>query len=103
MYTDQDLENVHFLLLIKVCYSCLAYFLLHSILQAIALFNADQHDEANLLLQELAAGCPNAGAFPCCLVQVSTIYAGSSTLIFATRTIGISSRSTRNQSLECTS
>ncbi|KAG1786312.1 uncharacterized protein HD556DRAFT_1445173 [Suillus plorans] len=35
MYTDQDSEITHFLLLIK----------------AIALFNADQHDEANLLLK----------------------------------------------------
>ncbi|KAG2337648.1 hypothetical protein BDR05DRAFT_762394 [Suillus weaverae] len=25
MYTDQDSETVHFLLLIKVCHSCLAY------------------------------------------------------------------------------
>ncbi|KAG2335859.1 hypothetical protein BDR05DRAFT_205929, partial [Suillus weaverae] len=44
MYTDQDPERTHFLLLIKV----------------IALFDADQHEEADLLLKELAAGCPNA-------------------------------------------
>ncbi|KAG1792993.1 uncharacterized protein HD556DRAFT_1444087 [Suillus plorans] len=53
MYTDQDPKILHFLLLIK----------------AIALFNADQHDEANLLLKELAAGCPNADALPCDVVQ----------------------------------
>ncbi|KAG1794835.1 uncharacterized protein HD556DRAFT_1535997 [Suillus plorans] len=53
MYTDQDSEIVHFLLLIK----------------AITLFNADQHDEANLLLKELAAGCPNANTLACGIVQ----------------------------------
>ncbi|KAG1785848.1 uncharacterized protein HD556DRAFT_88056 [Suillus plorans] len=53
MYTDQDSEITHFLLLTK----------------AIALFNADQHDEANLLLKELAAGCPNADTLACGIVQ----------------------------------
>ncbi|KAG1789521.1 heterokaryon incompatibility protein-domain-containing protein [Suillus plorans] len=53
MYTDQDSDMVHFLLLIK----------------AIALFNADQHDEANLLLKELATGCPNADTRACRIVQ----------------------------------
>ncbi|KAG1800320.1 uncharacterized protein HD556DRAFT_1439176 [Suillus plorans] len=53
MYTDQDSEITHFLLLIK----------------AIALFNADQHDEANLLLKELATGCPNADTLACDIVQ----------------------------------
>ncbi|KAG2345791.1 hypothetical protein BDR05DRAFT_960065 [Suillus weaverae] len=42
MFTNQDSETNHFLLLIK----------------AIALFNADQHDEAMLLIKELAAACP---------------------------------------------
>ncbi|KAG1827643.1 hypothetical protein DFJ58DRAFT_880423 [Suillus subalutaceus] len=53
MYTDQDSETIHFLLLIKV----------------IALFNADQHDEANLLLKELTTGCPNADTLACRVVQ----------------------------------
>ncbi|KAG2157922.1 uncharacterized protein EDB93DRAFT_1300539 [Suillus bovinus] len=44
MYTEQDSQTIYFLFLIKV----------------IALFNADQHDEANLLLKELNTGCPNA-------------------------------------------
>ncbi|KAG2338323.1 hypothetical protein BDR05DRAFT_705075 [Suillus weaverae] len=52
-YTNQDSENIHFLLLIK----------------AIALFNADQHDEANLLLKELAVGCPDADTLACRVVQ----------------------------------
>lgn len=71
MYTDQDSQTIHFLLLIKVCYSCLAYSLSHCILEAIALFNADQYDEANLLLKELAAGCPNADTRACHIVEVS--------------------------------
>ncbi|KAG2142888.1 uncharacterized protein EDB93DRAFT_597938 [Suillus bovinus] len=53
MYTDQDSETIHSLLLTK----------------AVALFNADQHDEANLLLSELAAGCPNADTRACHIVQ----------------------------------
>jgi tetratricopeptide (TPR) repeat protein len=53
MYTDQDSETVHFLLLIK----------------AIALFNADRHDEANLLLKELTTGCPNTHTRACHIVE----------------------------------
>ncbi|KAG2141379.1 uncharacterized protein EDB93DRAFT_630557 [Suillus bovinus] len=53
MYADQDSETVHFLLLIK----------------AIALFNADRHDEACLLLKELATGCPNADTRACRIVE----------------------------------
>ncbi|KAG2364291.1 hypothetical protein BDR07DRAFT_1402050 [Suillus spraguei] len=53
MYTDQDSETIHFLLLIK----------------AIALFNSDQHNEANLLLKELTTGCPNADTRACHLVE----------------------------------
>ncbi|KAG1785874.1 uncharacterized protein HD556DRAFT_1450312 [Suillus plorans] len=53
MHTDQDSEIAHFLLLIK----------------AIALFNADQHDEASLLLKELAAGCPDADTLARDIVQ----------------------------------
>ncbi|KAG2338712.1 WD40 repeat-like protein [Suillus weaverae] len=41
VFTNQNSESNHFLLLIK----------------AIALFNADQHDEAMLLIKELAAAC----------------------------------------------
>ncbi|KAG1793194.1 uncharacterized protein HD556DRAFT_525963 [Suillus plorans] len=53
MYTDQDLQILHFLLLIKV----------------IALFNADQYDEANLLLKELTTGCPHADTRACRIVE----------------------------------
>ncbi|KAG2108178.1 uncharacterized protein F5147DRAFT_800076 [Suillus discolor] len=54
MYMDQDPQIIHFLLLIKT----------------IALFNADQDDKANLLLKELAAGCPDADALTCDVVQL---------------------------------
>ncbi|KAG2367095.1 hypothetical protein BDR07DRAFT_1479432 [Suillus spraguei] len=53
MYTDQKSQTNHFLLLIK----------------AIALFGADQHDEAILLLEELATGCPNANIHACHVVE----------------------------------
>ncbi|KAG2367096.1 hypothetical protein BDR07DRAFT_1394292 [Suillus spraguei] len=53
MYTDQNSRTTHFLLLIK----------------AIALFSADQHDEAILLLKELATGCPNADTRACQVVE----------------------------------
>ncbi|KAG2338322.1 hypothetical protein BDR05DRAFT_705055 [Suillus weaverae] len=53
LYTGQDSETIYFLLLIKT----------------IALFNADQHDEAMLLLKELAVGCPNADIRVCHIVE----------------------------------
>ncbi|KAG2363123.1 hypothetical protein BDR07DRAFT_1405003, partial [Suillus spraguei] len=43
MFTNQDSGTNQFVLLIK----------------AIALFNADQHEEALLLIKELAVACPN--------------------------------------------
>jgi hypothetical protein len=71
IYTNQDPQTVHFLLLIKVCYSGLVCSLSHCIFQAIALFNADQDDEAMLLLKELSAGCPNADTHACHVVEVN--------------------------------
>ncbi|KAG1793138.1 uncharacterized protein HD556DRAFT_522194 [Suillus plorans] len=53
MYTEQDSQILHFLLLIK----------------AIALFDADHHDEANLLLKKLTAGCPHADTCMCHIVE----------------------------------
>jgi hypothetical protein len=44
MFTNQDSDTNHFLLLTK----------------AITLFNSDQHEEAMLLVKELAAACPHA-------------------------------------------
>ncbi|KAG2361891.1 hypothetical protein BDR07DRAFT_1376905 [Suillus spraguei] len=42
MYTDQDSQTTHFLLLIK----------------AMALYSVNRHNEADLLLEELTIGCP---------------------------------------------
>ncbi|KAG2367094.1 hypothetical protein BDR07DRAFT_1394283 [Suillus spraguei] len=53
IYADQDSQTIHFLLLIK----------------SIALFGADQHDEAILLLKELTTGCPNADTRACHIVH----------------------------------
>jgi hypothetical protein len=39
--------------------------------QAIALFNANEHDEAILRVQELATTCPNADSLACGIVEVS--------------------------------
>jgi hypothetical protein len=98
MYTNQDLETIHFLLLIKVCHSCIVHFPFHHVFQAITLFNADQYDEAYLLLKELTTGCPNTDARACHIVEVSMMQPRwvINLIIFATRTLGISTRSTRN-------
>ncbi|KAG2125183.1 WD40-repeat-containing domain protein [Suillus bovinus] len=53
MFTNQDSKINHFLLLIK----------------AIILFNADQHEEAMLLIKELAAACSNADLLACRVVE----------------------------------
>jgi WD40 repeat protein len=53
LFTNQDSATNHFILLIK----------------AIALFNADRHQEAMLLVKELAAACPNADALGCRVVE----------------------------------
>ncbi|KAG2750670.1 hypothetical protein P692DRAFT_20831547, partial [Suillus brevipes Sb2] len=53
VFTNQDSKTSHFLLLIK----------------AIALFNADQHEEAMLLVKELAAPRPNADILACRVVE----------------------------------
>jgi hypothetical protein len=46
------------------CYS-------HNSRQAIALFNANQHDEAILRVQELANTRPNPNSLACGIVEVS--------------------------------
>ncbi|KAG2342511.1 hypothetical protein BDR05DRAFT_348619 [Suillus weaverae] len=53
MFTNQDSETNHFLLLIK----------------AMALFSADQHDEAMLLIKKLAAACPTTDLLGCCVLE----------------------------------
>jgi hypothetical protein len=71
MFTNQDSNTNHFLILTKVTSICLAYSLFHCVFQAIALFNADQHEEAMLLLKELAAACPNTDLLGRRVVEVS--------------------------------
>jgi hypothetical protein len=44
------------------------------VLQAIALFNANEHDEAVLRVQELAAACPDADTLACYIVEVSIMH-----------------------------
>jgi hypothetical protein len=73
VFTNQDSKTIHFLLLIKVNQICLTYSPLHLAFQAIALFNADQHEEAMLLIRELAAACPNADILGCRVVEVSVL------------------------------
>jgi hypothetical protein len=41
------------------------------VFQAIALFSADQHEEAMLLIKELATACPNTDPLACHVVEVS--------------------------------
>jgi hypothetical protein len=66
----EDSATYHFLLLIKVHLICLVYSLLQRVFEAIALFNADQHNEAMLLVKELAAASPDTD-LGCRLVEVS--------------------------------
>ncbi|KAG0708659.1 hypothetical protein DFH29DRAFT_427026 [Suillus ampliporus] len=53
MFTNEDSKTNHFLLLVK----------------AIALFSADQHEEAMQLIQQLAASCPNHDTLACRVVE----------------------------------
>ncbi|KAG1896594.1 WD40-repeat-containing domain protein [Suillus fuscotomentosus] len=53
MFTNQNSETNQFLLLIK----------------AIVLFSADQHEEAMLLIKDLAAACPNVDPLACRVVE----------------------------------
>jgi uncharacterized membrane protein len=73
VFTNQDSKTSHFLLLIKVNQICLTYSLFHLAFQAIALFNADQQEEAMLLVKELAAACLNADILACRVVEVSIL------------------------------
>jgi hypothetical protein len=56
--------------------SFLAYSPLHNddSFQAIALFNANQHEEAILRVRQLATACPDADTLACSVVEVSIIY-----------------------------
>ena len=73
MFTNQDSNINHFLLLIKVGQIHFAYSLLYSVFQAIALFNAAQHEEAMFLVKELADACPTVDILGCHVVEVSVL------------------------------
>jgi hypothetical protein len=64
MFPNQNSETNHFLLLIKVTSTCLAYSLFHSMFQ-------DNHKEAMLLIKELAAACPNINSLWHYVVEVN--------------------------------
>jgi hypothetical protein len=73
MFNNKDSNTNHLLLLIKVGEIHLAYSLLYSVLQAIALFNAAQREEAMFLVKELAAACPNFDILGYRVVEVSVM------------------------------
>jgi hypothetical protein len=70
IFMKENSATTHLLLLIKVHFICLVYSLLQLVFEAIALFNADQHNEAMLLVKELAAASPDAD-LGCRVVEVS--------------------------------
>ncbi|KAG0708171.1 hypothetical protein DFH29DRAFT_1065883 [Suillus ampliporus] len=72
MFTNEYSKTNHLLLLVKACRIFLAYSLFHCGFQAITLFRADQHEEAMLLVKELAAACPNNDTLGCRVVQLLT-------------------------------
>ncbi|KAG1882428.1 hypothetical protein F4604DRAFT_425327 [Suillus subluteus] len=53
IFTNEDTKTIYFLLLVK----------------SIAMFNADQHEEAMMLVQQLAALCPNNDTLACRAVE----------------------------------
>jgi hypothetical protein len=71
MFTNGDLKANHLLLLIKVGSMILTFSMTHCYFQAVTLFNADQHEEAILRVQELAKACPGADTRACWIVEVS--------------------------------
>jgi hypothetical protein len=73
MFTNQDSKTNHFLILVKVTLIHLAYSLFHCVFQAITLFSADQHEEAIMLIKELADACPNTDLLGCRVVEVSVM------------------------------
>jgi hypothetical protein len=72
-FTNQDSKTNHFLSLIKVGRRSSSRIFSTSLFQAVALFNADQHEEAMLLIEELTAACTNVDPLGCRVVEVSII------------------------------
>jgi hypothetical protein len=82
----------------------LTYSVLHFSFQAIVIFNADQHEEAFLRIQKLAAACPNDDIIACHVVEVSVLikpmFRASILISLNFPTSGLSTCSARNQCLE---
>jgi len=70
----RDSKTTHLLLLIKARSSLLSSSLLHYCSQAIALFNANQHPDTILRVQQLAAARPDADTLACRIVEVSIMH-----------------------------
>jgi hypothetical protein len=68
-FANEDPNIIMFLLLIKACEIFLTHSCLHHGFQAIVIFNAGQHEEAIIRVQELAATCQN-DTLACHIVEV---------------------------------
>lgn len=99
LFTGGDSRTILLLLLIKACQLLLANSLLHYGCQAIALFNANEHEEAMLRVKELVRACTNADILACHIVEVSIIHSFKPGLCVNTnfRNSGVPIRPTRGQ------
>lgn len=71
-FTSADgARTTHLLFLIKAGYSFVARSALHNESQAIALFNANKHEEAMLRVQELVSDFPDTDPLADRIVEVS--------------------------------
>jgi len=71
MFTNEEPKTIHFLLLIKACQNLSTYSLLHNSFQAIALFNANEREDAMSRVEELTGTCPSADTHACRIIKVS--------------------------------
>jgi len=74
VFTNNDLETNPPLLIKLRTPFCLAYSLLQYGFQGVALFNANQHEDAISRVQDLAGACPHSDTHACRIVKVSTIH-----------------------------
>ena len=74
MFANENPKITHSLLLMKAGQISLVCSLLHCSFQAIALFNANQHENAIARVQELASVFPNADTLACRIVEVSIMH-----------------------------
>jgi hypothetical protein len=79
--------------------------MIHNCFQAVTLFNAGQHEEAIMRVQELAKACPGTDIHACWIVEVSIMLnqfqvPALALIFFELRKPGISTSSARNLCLE---